>query len=166
MVNKKKTVSRNSLPSLITGGKYTMTLFEEKYEESRKNIFIIENNTELLVSMQRAMYNEFNVFYASSSPGALDKITKIPMPDVIILNTLMEPVNGHPLHSEFSESRKFRHIPVIFISCQGNRKEKHECLKQGAVDYITIPFDNHELILKIKALLKMQHIQLQLTFRK
>ena len=138
-----------------------MTLLSEIYKPARKNIFLVENNTEYIASMQRAMYNEYNVYFALNGEEALKKITKIPIPDVIILEVFMEPVNGLEFHSMLLEKPQFKNIPVIFISARNNRQEKYECLKQSAIDYIIKPFDILELILKIRSFFKREEIQIK-----
>lgn len=139
--------------------KSEITLLKEIYKTTRKNIFLVGDNREHIASLQQAMYDEYNVFYAFNSKEALDKIIKIPVPDVIILDVIIEPVNSLEFHKMLLENSRFKDIPVIYISARNNRQEKYECLKQGAVDYIVKPFDNLELILKIRSLFTREEIQ-------
>jgi len=47
--------------------------------------------------------------------------------------------------------------PVIFLTAKDTQQEKIEGFMRGGDDYITKPFDNDELLLRIKALLRRTH---------
>ena len=46
-------------------------------------------------------------------------------------------------------------VPIIFISAKSEIIDKMVCYEMGGDDYITKPFDNTELILKIKSYLRL-----------
>ena len=52
------------------------------------------------------------------------------------------------------ELRKISDVPVIVISAKGLTQNKIELLGLGADDYVTKPFDLHELLARIKANVK------------
>lgn len=70
--------------------------------------------------------------------------------DLILLDIMLPGMNGFELQSRIKE----KNIPVIFITAKSDQEDKLMGLKLGADDYITKPFDNRELLLRIKAVLR------------
>lgn len=72
------------------------------------------------------------------------------IPDLILLDIMLPGISGFEIQSRIKE----KNIPVIFLTARTNVNDKLLGLELGADDYITKPFDNRELILRIKAVLK------------
>ena len=146
----KKTECKGIIIPEKKGEKKDITLLKEIRKKDRKNVFLIDNNVEHIASIQKAMYDDFNVFTASNGEEATEKIKNIPLPDVIILDVLMEPISGIELYTIILNEKQYQDIPVIFISARDNKEDKLKCLSKGAIDYLIKPFDNQELILKVQ----------------
>ncbi|MFC1902384.1 response regulator transcription factor [Chloroflexota bacterium] len=50
--------------------------------------------------------------------------------------------------------REWSQIPIIMLSARGNDEDKVKCLDLGADDYITKPFSAHELMARVRAVLR------------
>lgn len=72
------------------------------------------------------------------------------IPDLILLDIMLPGIDGFEIQSRIKE----KNIPVIFLTARTNLNDKLLGLELGADDYITKPFDNRELVLRIKAVLK------------
>jgi DNA-binding response OmpR family regulator len=77
------------------------------------------------------------------------------IPDLILLDIMLPGIDGFEIQSRIKE----KNIPVIFLTARTNLNDKLLGLELGADDYITKPFDNRELILRIKAVLKRVKLQ-------
>ena len=71
--------------------------------------------------------------------------------DLIIMDMLLSGVNGTDLCSEFKKTGNLAHIPVMMISAHPNAKDI--CLQAGADEFISKPFDMHDILLKIDRLI-------------
>ena len=83
------------------------------------------------------------------------------IPDLILLDIMLPGIDGFEIQSRIKE----KNIPVIFLTARTNLNDKLLGLELGADDYITKPFDNRELVLRIKAVLKRvkpKHDQIKL----
>ena len=58
--------------------------------------------------------------------------------------------------SWLNEDKTIAAIPVIFVTAKDADEDKISGLKLGARDYITKPFDNHELLTRIETVIKMR----------
>lgn len=72
--------------------------------------------------------------------------------DLILLDIMMPELSGTELCLEI---RKTVDIPIIFVSARKELVDKMLGYEIGGDDYITKPFDNTELVLKVKSYLRM-----------
>jgi DNA-binding response OmpR family regulator len=72
--------------------------------------------------------------------------------DICLLDVMMPKRDGFSLAKEIRNADK--KIPVIFISAKSLKEDKLKGYDLGADDYITKPFDEEELLWKIKALIR------------
>ena len=72
--------------------------------------------------------------------------------DLCILDVMMPKMDGFSLAKEIRI--KDKKVPIIFISAKSLKEDKLKGYGLGADDYITKPFDEEELLWKIKALIR------------
>jgi len=93
----------------------------------------------------------FNVSVASDGDEALKQIASV-NPDLIILDVLMPKVDGREVLRRLRASGNW--TPVILLTQVGEAIERALALEEGADDYLNKPFDPHELIARIRAVLR------------
>ena len=71
--------------------------------------------------------------------------------DVILLDIEMPEITGFDVCEEIRKQSK---VPILFVSCRKERAHKMKGFQLGGDDYITKPFDFHELEARIQALLR------------
>lgn len=131
-----------------------------KFMVERFTIFIIEDNLELLYFLQSIFYNEYNVFCAQGGSDALNQLKYIPRPDLFISDIMMDDINGLTFYKTINKIDKFKNTPFVFLTAKVGQKYKYECLENGAIDFISKPFDKSELSLKVSSILNItQNIQ-------
>ena len=76
-------------------------------------------------------------------------------PDLIILDVMMPKMNGW---DTLKEIRKIHpNLPVIMLSAKGDSIDRVLGLELGADDYISKPFDDRELVARIRTRLRLQN---------
>ncbi len=92
---------------------------------------------------------------------ALQGVNRDP-PDLILLDINMPEMNGYEVCQQLKASEKTEQIPVIFISALERIEDKVRAFELGGVDYITKPFQEQEVLIRIKnqLLIQQQHKQL------
>jgi len=158
-IKKEDAITSNVLLSKPFGSTINIKLKEEIYDKYRKNILIIEDNIEMLSYLQDNFYDEYNVFTAKNGLKALNKINKIPKPNIIISDIMMDKMNGFEFYDKVMKNEEYNDIPFIFLTALTSNNDKIKGLSKGAVDYIYKPFTIEELQKKIKSLLRIQHNQ-------
>ena len=72
------------------------------------------------------------------------------IPDLILLDVMMPHINGYDLCISIKKQQKLKHIPIIFITGKDKIEDKIKGFDVGGVDYVTKPFNEHELLARIK----------------
>jgi len=86
----------------------------------------------------------------TSGKQALNAIEK-EKPDLILLDIRMPEMDGYEVCLALKSNDNLKQIPVLFISAMHDTEEKVKALKAGAVDYITKPFQEAEVLARIES---------------
>jgi DNA-binding response OmpR family regulator len=118
-----------------------------------QNILLVEDEVDLLRLMRNKLKQQYNVFAATNGIEAINKLKKIPIPDLIVSDIMMDDMDGYELIKAINSQDKYKHIPFIFITAKTTDEEKIKGLKLGAIDFISKPFKIAELTEKINSIL-------------
>jgi len=122
--------------------------------KSMKKILIIDDEEIIRKAVKRVLQEsipEIEVIETDSADQVLD-IAQNQKPDLILLDVLMPGVNGLQLLKDLKNINdlKIKNIPVVIMTGIGNKQIYYKAKNLGAADYITKPFDDKILILKLK----------------
>jgi len=92
---------------------------------------------------------------ASDGPTALRRLA-LRQPDLILLDLLMPEMDGCEVCRKLRENPAWRDIPVIFLSAADDKGFIVRALESGGVDYITKPFNQAELISRVRTQLALK----------
>jgi len=93
----------------------------------------------------------FGVAIAADGEEALRQIASF-APDLIILDVLMPKMDGRKVLRRLRETGNW--MPVILLTQVGESTERAMALEEGADDYLNKPFDPHELVARIRAVMR------------
>lgn len=120
---------------------------------SRSNILIVDDleaNRELLEAQLEGP--SYTVRHAADGLEALELIAG-EEPDLLLLDIQMPRMDGLTLCRRLKADAAWRLIPVVLITALADRASRLAGVEAGADDFLTKPFDKHELRLRIKVLL-------------
>lgn len=126
---------------------------------SKKKILVVDDmpaNTKLLVEL---LQQEYDVYYAESGDEGL-KLAASELPELVILDIMMPEMDGFEVCTRLKSDALTKEIPVIFITALSDFDQKSKGFEVGAVDYITKPFNNIEVLARVKIHLTMRCQQL------
>ena len=84
-------------------------------------------------------------------------------PDLILLDIMMPGMNGYEVCKKLKSNPKTKDIPVIFISAINESVDKVKAFAIGGADYISKPFQMHEVLMRVKNQLAVKSLQQQLS---
>jgi diguanylate cyclase (GGDEF)-like protein len=103
----------------------------------------------------------YTVAEAKSSAGALQQLQGL-TPDLILLDYVLPDMNGLQLLEKIRSLPRLVQVPIIYLTGKNDIPAKTRALENGAVDYVTKPFDPRELLARIARHIRLKH-QLQET---
>lgn len=120
--------------------------------KERRNILLAEDDLNLGVLLVDYLETEgFDVKLCKDGVLAL-KAFEAHLFDLCLLDVMMPKMDGFSLAREIRI--KDKEIPVIFITAKSLKEDKLKGYELGADDYITKPFNEEELLCKIKAVIR------------
>jgi class 3 adenylate cyclase/CheY-like chemotaxis protein len=96
----------------------------------------------------------FRVAAASSGEQALDVLSK-EHPDVVLLDILMPGMDGYEVCRRIRQEPGTAFLPVIMITASGE-EEKIRAIEAGADDFVSKPFDQAELLARVRSLVRIK----------
>lgn len=116
-----------------------------------KKILIVDDEFEMRQLLKIYLRQDnYQVDEAENGQEAYEKIKKNDY-DLMILDVMMPIMDGW---QTIEQVRKNSDIPIIMLTAKGTTQDKVTGFSTGADDYLVKPFDEAELLVRIKALLR------------
>jgi DNA-binding NtrC family response regulator len=132
------------------------------------SVLVVDDETEIREGLALLLGSEgYEVALADSAEAALARLEERPF-DVVLLDVSLPDRNGIELLKEIRG--RDDSLPIILITAYGSIDMAREAFKSGALDYITKPWSNDELLVQIaKAIdtrrLREENLQLKRAFK-
>ncbi len=118
----------------------------------KKKILIVDDNTDLNKVLQMSLKESYETVSAINGEDAVDlAVTEVP--DLIIMDLMMNGMNGFEAIRLIRQVPKTRSIPIIAITAGLSNTVEEECTRIGCNDFLFIPFTASQLNSSITKLL-------------
>jgi signal transduction histidine kinase len=114
----------------------------------------VPKNIQLLGQVLKG--NGYRILALTDSTKAVNAIEKN-LPDLILLDIMMPEIDGFEICSIIKSRPETKDIPVIFLTARTQSDDIIKGFKMGAVDYVTKPFNNNELLMRVKTQIALQN---------
>lgn len=107
---------------------------------TRPTVLIVDDmksNRQILAS---ALDDDYDVLTAESGARCLELCQSEPLPDLILLDIIMQDMDGYEVCKALKSNSKTQSIPIMFVTALSEPDQEERGLNLGAVDYITKPF--------------------------
>ncbi|MGB3756548.1 MAG: response regulator [Rivularia sp. (in: cyanobacteria)] len=132
------------------------------YNSDPNVILIVDDTPSNLEVLSEALTNAgFEVAVATNGESALKQAEYDP-PELILLDVMMPGIDGFETCRRLKQNSVTKDIPVIFMTALNDSKDKVTGLSLGAVDYITKPFQQAEVLARIEVHVKLQNLTTKL----
>ncbi len=131
--------------------------------QRNKELIVVIDDEPINVEVLRAFLEHagYEVAGYTSPREGLDAVLSNPC-DLVLLDVMMPELSGYDVCRALKDDRRSAHVPVIFLSAQGEIGSRIRGLELGALDYLVKPFDRLELQTKLRTFLDLRALQHQL----
>ncbi len=130
-----------------------------------KYILLVDDNANNLKVLSEAIQGcGWKALMATDGESAIEQ-TEYAHPDLILLDVMMPGLDGFETCRRLKANPHTQNTPVIFMTALSDATDKVKGLEMGAVDYITKPFQQEEVIARLKLHLKISHLTRTLEHR-
>jgi len=99
----------------------------------------------------------YEILKAENGEEALEKLSAHDI-DLVLLDIMMPGMNGFEVLEKLRADKRTGLIPVLMITVLKETEDRIRALEAGCDDFISKPFDRHELLARVKSLLKIKYL--------
>ena len=114
-----------------------------------KKILVVEDDADIQKLIRNILEKERYLVTSAFSGTEAILLLNQNRYDLILLDLMLPGLSGEEIIEKVNE------VPIIVISAKVNMEDKVNTLLKGANDYITKPFDNDELLARVKVQLRL-----------
>jgi signal transduction histidine kinase/class 3 adenylate cyclase len=118
-------------------------------------VVLVDDNPDMRGYLERILRPQYRLALAKDGAEALE-LTKRLRPDLIVTDGMMPRMSGYDLLKAVRDDQTLRSIPVILLTARAGTEARIESLEAGADDYIAKPFDEQELLARIRNLIRLR----------
>ncbi|MBE9069454.1 response regulator [Leptolyngbya cf. ectocarpi LEGE 11479] len=100
-------------------------------------------------------HQDYQLYYASNGEDAIVSLSAF-KPDLILLDVLMPGISGIEVCRRIKALPQWQSVPIIIVTILDTKTNLRSCVKAGADDFITKPFDSIELRARVHTMLKIK----------
>jgi len=120
---------------------------------------LIVDDSRLIAHVAKTMLTKrgHEIIVAQDGKAGLEA-AKSEKPDIILLDVIMPIMDGYEVCEHLKEDDSTKEIPIIMVTSKAEAADKVKGLELGALDYVTKPFDEGELIARVNIHLRLREL--------
>ena len=122
----------------------------------RPVVLLVDDTPENLSVLGELLQPFYRVRVANSGARALSVVASEPRPDLILLDVMMQDMDGYEVIQRLRADTATRDIPVIFVTALDATEDERKGLELGAADYITKPVRPAIMHARVRAQLELK----------
>ena len=120
-----------------------------------ETILIVEDNPQIINILKSSLQDEYKIESTIDGQKGIELALEV-IPDLIISDVMMPDKSGFELCDTLKRDERTSHVPIILLTAKTDDSSKIQGLKLGADAYISKPFNQQELNIRIKNLLEVR----------
>jgi len=121
----------------------------------KHKILIADDEPFIRDALEALLFPEgYDLAFAENGQEALEKAAEL-TPDLILLDVMMPDMDGFEVCRRLRADPHLAEVPVVIVTALDDRDSRLEGIEAGADDFVTKPFDRHELRLRVRTITRL-----------
>lgn len=117
-------------------------------------ILVVDDESDLVSVLRFGLEAEgFTVIDAADGEDGLRKARE-QHPDLMVLDLMLPKLDGYKVCRALKFDDRYRAMPILILSARSGEQDRQLALDMGADEFVTKPYDMHDLIRRIRVHLK------------
>ncbi len=137
-----------------------LSSFDDEGADLQKPLLLLaEDNSDMAVYLSSCLSPHYRLTVARDGQAAIDMALEL-IPDLLVTDVMMPHKNGFEVCAALRKDQRTSHVPIVMLTAKSDRESQLEGYEHGADAYLTKPFHEDELLVRIRKLLELRQ-QLQ-----
>lgn len=127
-------------------------------------LLVVEDNEDLQRYLSFLLQDDYQLTLANNGKAALEYLDACEAsgrPALIVSDVMMPEMDGFQLLQHLKSTTEYQHIPVVMLTARTGQDDKLTALRIGVDDYLTKPFQEEELRVRIQNLIQRSELRTQ-----
>ncbi|WP_057830360.1 ATP-binding protein [Colwellia sp. TT2012] len=142
-------VSESEVASLLIEQR---SVISHQSNHSQQVVLVIEDNLDMQSHIKQVIEQEHHCILAGSGELGL-QLAQEYLPDLIVCDLMLTGIDGFEVLTQLKQDDMTAHIPVILLTARSDLESRLQGLKLNADEYLSKPFNQHELLTRIQNLI-------------
>jgi len=121
--------------------------------QPKHKVLVIEDDEDIRDSLMQVLGETYDVFMAVDGIEGIKEAIRQP-PDIILLDIMMPRLDGYQTCQALRQEKVTSGVPILMLTALKNTDERIRAFNAGADDYISKPFDQDELMIRMESKLR------------
>lgn len=126
--------------------------------QRKYKILAVDDNETNLSILEIILQEDYILRTAVSGEQALAMVQEF-KPDLVLLDVMMDGIDGYETCRKLRETDLGKYLKIIMVSAKAMVSERLKGYEAGADDYVTKPFEESELLAKLKVYLHLKAVE-------
>ncbi|MCB0685664.1 MAG: response regulator, partial [Saprospiraceae bacterium] len=125
--------------------------------QDKSIVLLIKDNPDVQTYIESCIGKGYTVEKAYDGEQGINKAFEL-IPDIIICDLMMPKMDGYEVSQILKKDLRTNHIPIIILTAKATDDARMKGLETGADAYLTKPFQEEELQVRIKKLIELREV--------
>jgi putative two-component system response regulator len=128
----------------------------------KPRILIVDDESFYTDVLDNLLGQEYEIAIVHNGEDALNQAASDPAPDLILLDVMMQDLDGYEVCKLLKKNPQTQNIPVIFLTVRSEVDDEVLGFNLGAVDYITKPMSPPIVRARVRTHIEIQQLRKRL----
>lgn len=125
--------------------------------DDKETLLIIDDNQDISDYLKSLLEPNYKCYTSPRGQQGVELAIEV-IPDLVLCDIMMPGIDGYEVASRLRSDDRTSHIPIILLTAKGDKQSRIKGWDSEIDAYMTKPFDERELLLRIKNILSIRNI--------